>query len=141
MTLGDYNVYRGWEIPEDEDPTKKGFLVEYLDGDEPNHPDHHGYISWSPKDVFDNAYRPCDGMNFGLAIEAMKKGEALSRKGWNGKGMFLLLCEVDEDHVLEYNKKTYGREDYIYMKTADDKLIPWTCSQADMLSDDWLIVE
>lgn len=33
-----------------------GYLVEYLDGGKSNHPGHAGYISWSPKDVFDNAY-------------------------------------------------------------------------------------
>lgn len=33
-----------------------GYMVEYLDGGEPNHPNHKGYISWSPKDVFERAY-------------------------------------------------------------------------------------
>ena len=23
LTLGDYNLYRGWQIPADEDPTRK----------------------------------------------------------------------------------------------------------------------
>ena len=30
-------------------------------------------------------------MNFGLALEAMKHGKPVERKGWNGRGMFLYL--------------------------------------------------
>ena len=46
MNLGDYNKYRGWEIPADEDPAKEGYLVKYSDN----------YESWSPKEVFEEAY-------------------------------------------------------------------------------------
>ena len=47
MTLGDYNAYRGWVIPENEDPNREGYLVQYPDG----------YVSWSPKEVFDASYQ------------------------------------------------------------------------------------
>ena len=53
MTRGIYNKYQGWETPENENPEDAGYLIEYLDGGKPNHPDHDGYISWSPKEVFD----------------------------------------------------------------------------------------
>ncbi len=56
MTLGDYNDKQGWTIPEGQDPLTEGYLVEYTDGGKPNHPDHKGYISWSPKEVFENSY-------------------------------------------------------------------------------------
>lgn len=56
MNRGEYNAYRGWEVPADENPADDGYLVEYLDGGKSNHPDHAGYISWSPKDVFERAY-------------------------------------------------------------------------------------
>ncbi len=46
MTLGAYNVHRGWQIPANEDPEKEGYLVRYPDG----------YESWSPKEIFDQAY-------------------------------------------------------------------------------------
>ena len=57
ITLGQYNKIRGWDIPENEDPETEGYLVEYVKGGEPNHPDYAGYISWSPKDVFEESYR------------------------------------------------------------------------------------
>jgi len=46
MTLGAYNAFKGWKIPEDEDPGREGYKVAYPDG----------YISWSPKEIFEAAY-------------------------------------------------------------------------------------
>lgn len=60
MNRGDYNAYRGWEVPADEDPNDEGYLVEYTDGGKANMPDRAGYVSWSPKDVFERAYRPVE---------------------------------------------------------------------------------
>ena len=59
MTLQEYCDYRGWELPKDVDGSDKVYLVEYSkDPDsKQNHPDHEGYISMSPKHVFDKAYR------------------------------------------------------------------------------------
>lgn len=57
MNRGEYNAYRGWEVPADENPADDGYLVEYLDGGKSNHPNHAGYISWSPKDVFERSYK------------------------------------------------------------------------------------
>ncbi len=50
MTRGEYNKYRGWKIPEDENPNDEGYLVIYQDG----------YKSWCPKKQFDEAYRVYD---------------------------------------------------------------------------------
>jgi len=58
--------------------TRPGYKVVYPDG----------YVSWSPQNAFEEAYRPTDGMTFGLAIEAMKKGFKVARKGWNGNTAF-----------------------------------------------------
>ncbi len=55
MNRIDYNIYRGWELPSNENGSDEGYLVEYVDG-ESNHPEHKGYISWSPKAQFDNGY-------------------------------------------------------------------------------------
>ena len=56
MTRGEYNNYRGWSLPEDEDGLDPGYLVEYQDGGKPNMPNHSGYVSWSPKEQFDAGY-------------------------------------------------------------------------------------
>lgn len=71
-------------------------------------------------------------MNFGQAIEELKNKKLVARSGWNGKNMFLALQVPDE-----YSKMSLP---YIYMRTADDHLVPWLASQTDMLSDDWHVV-
>jgi hypothetical protein len=124
---------------------KDGYAMHYADG----------YTSWSPKDVFEEAYRRSDGMNFGLAIEALKKGARVARAGWNGKGMWLAYSPGAKD--LPAGKFWAGpnrdyagsREDgcadvlpCITMKTATGEiLMGWLASQTDMLADDWQIVE
>ena len=55
MTRGE-KEYRGWQIPENEDPNEQGYLIEYVDGGKPNDDRHAGYISWSPRDVFEKSY-------------------------------------------------------------------------------------
>ncbi|WP_196607136.1 DUF2829 domain-containing protein [Pectinatus frisingensis] len=109
---------------------RNGYRVVYPDG----------YESWSPKDVFEKAYRPTDCMGFEGAINLLKKGYKVARKGWNGKGMWLCLyCPIDNMDFTD--GKSYKQAHYIVMKTADDKIVPWLASQSDMLSEDWHIVE
>lgn len=60
MTRGEYNDYRGWDKPADEDANEAGYLVEYLDGGKANDERHSGYISWSPADVFERTYYRTD---------------------------------------------------------------------------------
>ena len=50
MSRGQYNVYRGCKIPDNENPKDEGFLVVYNQGTE----DH--YESWSPKKIFEEGY-------------------------------------------------------------------------------------
>lgn len=134
-----YNQLRGWEVPADENPEDEGFLVEYLDGGKPNHKDFEGYISWSPKDVFERAYGPTTGMTFGLALEALKKGQKVSRKGWNGKGQWLYMIPASHWETTRGLELLDGRP-WIGIKTVDDKFMPWVASQSDMLVTDWEIV-
>jgi len=56
MNRQEYNDYRGWNLPANENGADEGMLVEYIDGGKPNDSRHTGYISWSPTDVFNNAY-------------------------------------------------------------------------------------
>jgi hypothetical protein len=134
----------------DENGADEGYLVEYVDGGKGNTDHYAGYVSWSPADVFDRAYRPCEGMTFGQAIEALKAGQKVSRTGWNGKGMFLYYVPAA---AFPAQRNTFGTmvgvfpDDmvpycaYIAMKTAQDNVVPWLASQTDVLSQDWGIVE
>lgn len=70
-------------------------------------------------------------MTFGEALELLKEGKRVCRKGWNGKGMYLGLCQGGGW------RDGFRTVDFIYMKTADNQITPWYASQQDMLSYDW----
>jgi hypothetical protein len=101
-------------------------------------------------------------MTFGQAIEALKNGYKLARKGWNGKGMFIYLVkgrlvkhEDFRNEAAEAIKLAYKLEgnvdnipsdrfvnSHIDMKAADGHIVVgWLASQTDMLAEDWMIVE
>lgn len=148
MTRREYNEFRGWELPANENGDDMGYLVEYTDGGQANTAEYEGYVSWSPVDVFEASYGLCDMMTFGIAIEAMKVGDKVARNGWNGQGMFLYLVEgsrfqVNREPLLGiYPEGTViNYRDHIDMKTADGSCVPWVASQTDILAEDWYIVE
>ena len=135
MTRGEYNVFKGWIMPSNEVTAEEGYLVEYADG----------YKSWSPKKVFEEAYRECNHMTFGLAIEALKKGKKVARKGWNGKSQY---CELASNisyvnagkDVVNCEHVAIGNKAIAFVGTSGVQM-GWLASQADMLAEDWCIVE
>ena len=134
MNRGEYNEYRGWTIPADENPADGGYLVEYPDG----------YESWSPKAVFEAAYRPTDGMSFGLAIEAAKRCNKIARAGWNGKKQYVELARrisyVGSDaEIVNVSHENIGNKAFAFVGTSGVQ-IGWLASQADMLAEDWFIL-
>lgn len=104
-----------------------------------------GYESWSPKEVFEAAYRRTDGMNFGLALEAAKKGMRIARAGWNGKGQYVVLGRsfayfTSGEMVYDAYHEDIGSKALVFVGTRGSQ-VGWLASQADMLADDWMIVE
>ncbi len=80
-------------------------------------------------------------LTFGGALEAMKTGKKVTRTGWNGKGMYLYIAD-GKLLTQKIGDGSYPFTDSIVMKTADDRFcIGWLASQADMLAEDWCIVE
>lgn len=103
------------------DKSEDGYKVRYPDG----------YESWSPKDVFEEAYRKASGVCFGLALEAMKKGKGARLPKWS------------EDVVIraqfpdEYSKMTAP---YLYVESRFGR-VPWKETMIELFSDEWEIVE
>lgn len=94
-------------------------------------------------------------MNFGEALEALKRGHRIARKGWNGKGMWLALSGHLEGRLIPAEQfwspqnKAFAEENggkahvlpCITMKTADGSiLMGWLASQTDMLAEDWEVL-
>ena len=68
----------------------------------------------------------------GYAVDRMGAGERVARAGWNGKNMWVAL-QVPDNH----SKMSLP---YVYMKTADHQMVPWLCSQTDLLANDWYVL-
>ena len=125
--------------PEQKDG-KNGYKVLYSDG----------YVSWSPKEVFEEAYRTTSGMTFGIALEAAKKGSKIARNGWNGKGMFVVY-QKGYPQGIPCNKQTaeaWGMNEgdlficqpYLQIKNVDGSHSMWVPSINDVLQSDWHVV-
>ena len=84
-------------------------------------------------------------MSFGLAIEAAKKGMKIARAGWNGKNQHVeLACCISYltkgGFHVNVNHNAIGNKALAFVGTSGVQL-GWLASQADMLADDWMIVE
>ncbi|AGB06969.1 hypothetical protein [Vibrio phage XZ1] len=95
-------------------------------------------------------------MDFGNALISLKAGRKISREGWNGQGMFIVLMPAlylppfnTQDTMRKVNDRTakhigedtpLDSQPYIAMFTAEQKWQPgWVASQADILAEDWVV--
>jgi hypothetical protein len=95
--------------------------------------------------------------NFGAALERLKNGEKVARKGWKGKGMYLWLEKGSHDFgnesVQSYiggvrsslfengDRGTSTRMPHLCMRAADGSTVTgWLASQTDLLAIDWVAV-
>ena len=74
-----------------------------------------------------------DQFSFSRALHTLKQGGKVARAGWNGKGMYIDMQVPDENSKM-------GRP-YLFIKSVDDKLVPWLPSQTDLLAEDWFEVK
>ena len=84
-------------------------------------------------------------MDFGEAIKLLKKGKKLQRNGWNGKSQYIQLawCISYKDangKIINVNHEAIGNKAIAFVGTSGIQM-GWLASQADMLSEDWKIVE
>ncbi len=143
-THGEYSIEKYGESSNSEfsiqNKDSEGYKVVYEDG----------YVSWSPKEVFEKAYRPITNLTFGLAVEAAKQGFKIARKGWNGKGMFVVY-QKGYPQGIPSNKQTaeaFGINEgdlfvcnpYLQIKNVDGSASMWVPSINDVLAEDWCIV-
>lgn len=124
-----------------------GYLVEYQDG----------YKSWSPKDVFEEAYREVGSVNFGSAIALLKSGVAVRRKGWNGKGLFIVkqipshiegdiipkmqsLPQIAKNILMKRENPHIDYTNQMLIINPDGRADSWVPSSSDVFAEDWEIV-
>lgn len=61
---------------------------------------------------------------FGQALEELKQGRLVTRKGWNGKGMFIFMRPADELHIgfvaKDIKSLPQGVKDYYHQDCVDE---------------------
>lgn len=126
-----------------------------------------GYFSFSPAKQFEDGYhlqtedelaeeelepgsqlQPGAKFDFPSALDWLRDGKLVAREGWNGKSMFIFLVpgstfKVNRAplNVIFPEGTEINYHPHIDMKTADGKIVPWLCSQTDMLASDWQLVD
>lgn len=79
----------------------------------------------------------------GWAVKEMKAGNRVCRTGWNGNGMWLMYVDDWEpaghagQMIRDHKLVPRDRCPFIAMKTAHGDIVPWLCSQTDLLAADW----
>lgn len=112
-------------------------------------------------DIFEKTYEQADSpasMDFGDAIEVLKQGGAIRRKGWNGKGLFVIKqvpAHIESDIIPKMQSLPQSAKDLIlkskgYVDYTSQCLIynentgradSWVPSISDVFAEDWEIVE
>ena len=138
MTRGEYAKFSGRNsilTEKGESENDKGYKVTYEDG----------YVSWSPEKVFNEAYKKSGEMNFGHALELLKRGEKVARKGWNEEGKFIFIASefelVTKADMEAFQKLGVNVDNTICMLNAQgDCVVGWLASQTDLLAEDWELI-
>ena len=84
-------------------------------------------------------------MNFGQAIKALKEGKKVARTGWNGKNQYVELAtsisyKNANGEIINCEHEAIGNNALAFVGTSGVQM-GWLASQADMLAEDWCIVD
>lgn len=80
-------------------------------------------------------------MDFGQALSALKKGQKVSRSGWNGKGTWVILINPG-NAAHASGAGVFPMQQCFGMKTASGDMQPgWMASQVDLLAEDWEVLD
>ena len=99
--------------------------------------------------IADEANTPLLGgtatFHFGEAIKYLKRGLKVARQGWNGKNQYVELASCisytnNDGQIVNVEHCNIGNKALAFVGTSGVQM-GWLASQADMLADDWRIVE
>lgn len=84
-------------------------------------------------------------MEFGKAIQLLKEGKKVQRQGWNGKNQYIELAtnisyKNANGEIINVDHNQMGNKAIAFVGTSGVQL-GWLASQADMLSEDWKLVD
>lgn len=139
MTRGEYNAFRGWTMPPDEQPDEPGYLRS-LDEDP-------SYSTWTPKHIFDRYYkRLLDGVPYGVAMDLLlsRKATEIHHTSW-GEGEFVILVDSSKiQSAMGYGFGEYmGEPSFLgsLCKHTNKKelILGWTPTYTEMTQGAWIV--
>ena len=79
-----------------------------------------------------------ENVSFSVALEEVKKGKSIQRKGWNGSGLVVKAQYPDANSkmTLPYLYIEYP----VDAKTTPGAKCPWLASQTDIMAEDWNVL-
>ena len=97
-----------------------------------------GNVQWPIADL-------CCSLCFGRALEAAKLGHKIARRGWNGKSQYVELADCIsyrnfEGKTVNAAHQAIGNKALAFVGTSGVQM-GWLASQADMLAEDWYLVD
>lgn len=103
MTRGEYNVFRGWDLPNDESCDDAGYLVDYGN-----------YITWLDSPVFERCFIVSDNFIDRLAIEINQLDSRIEK--------LKAFIDADDFTVFDESVQSDFKEQLFYMKKYSDVL-------------------
>lgn len=104
-------------------------------------------LIWVMRDDWEVVQEPKEEKTypFGYAISELKNGKRVARKGWNGKNQYIELASCISyknaaGEIVNVEHKNIGNKAISFVGTSGVQM-GWLASQADMLADDWYVVE
>ena len=113
-------------------------------------------VEYTLQNIMSDEWIPANGQNcpilggeaafsFGEAIKYLKRGMKVARKGWNGKNQYIQLAtgisyRTAAGRIINCEHEAIGNKAIAFVGTSGVQM-GWLSSQADMLADDWVIVE
>ena len=139
----------------------KGISLNNIDGGKANTPQYVGYVSWSPKEVFEKTYyeKLGNGLPFGIALEEVKRGKGMRLPSWkpdvvirlwkpgrieqlsNRLSLELPNSYVDDAleavNLLNLDEMTAP---FLYVSSRFG-MVPWKETMIELLSNEWEVVD
>ena len=101
--------------------------------------------NWIICDAIDENTLNIQTFTFGEAISNLKRGKRVQREGWNGKNQYIELATCisyknAKGEIINCEHETIGNKAIAFVGTSGVQM-GWLASQADMLAEDWKLVE
>lgn len=146
--LVDNNVYLKDEDVPSSMNRKDGYIVVSEDG----------YESWSSKSMFEKIYHEVGTMDFGGAMHCLKAGLAVRRRGWNGKGLFIVkqvpthiigdiipnmqsLPQSAKNILMSRENPHIDYTNQMLIINPDGRADSWVPSSSDVFAEDWEVID